>query len=199
MKKIYLFLLAGLVAGCTAAQAPEPVAFSGEYNEDGDPIPQWAVELRKTHEQHMAEKKKEMEEYNKLLAQRPAKKQSEKTDSCKMNGHNCWEVVQKLGKTKEIRTENPDKNNIWAPDMVTYENPDLKAWGLTVTFYTMYRDGGSTDYVLNENISIHTNRSLGMQGSPVYGLTTIKFKQTGEQFIYDSVGTYMGNESPFPN
>ena len=197
MKKIYLFLLVGLVAGCTSTPAPE--IFSGEYNEDGEPIPEWAIKVGAIHEQHMAEKKKEMEEYNKLLAQQPAKKPSETPDTCKINGHNCWDVVQKLGKTKEIRTENPDKTNIWAPDIVTYENPDLKAWGLTVTFYTMYRDGGSTDYVLNDNISIHTNRSLGMQGTPAYGQTTIKFKETGKQFIYDFTGKLIGNDSPFPD
>lgn len=199
MKKIYLFLLVGLLAGCTAAPASEPVALSGEYNEDGDPIPTWAVELRKTHEQHMAEKQKKIDEYTKELAQRPAKKQSETPDPCEINGHNCWEVVQKLDKTKEIRTPNPDKDNIWAPDIVTYENPDLQAWGLTVTQYVMFRDGGSTVYVLNKNISIHTNRSIGMQGTLSYGTTTIEFKDTGKKFMYDSMGHFLGNESPFPN
>lgn len=118
---------------------------------------------------------------------------------CKINGHDCWVVVQKLGKTKEIRTENPDKNNIWAPDIVTYENPDLKKWGITVTQYTMFRDGGSTIHVLNENVSIRVNRSLGMQGTPAYGQTTVKFKETGKQFIYNFTGKLVGNNSPLPN
>lgn len=117
---------------------------------------------------------------------------------CKINGHACWDVVQKLAKTKEIRTENPDKDNIWAPDIITYENPDLKKWGITVTQYTMFRDGGSTIHVLNDNISIRINRSLGLKGTPSYGLTTIKFKETGKQFIYDFMGEFVGNNSPFP-
>lgn len=136
-----------------------------------------------------------------VQAKEPAAKAiapAEKTE-CKINGHACWDVVQKLGKTKEIRTENPDKDNIWAPDILTYENPDLTAWGITVTYFVMYRDGGSTDHVLNENVSIRTNRSIGMQGTPAYGLTTIKFKETGDQFIYDSMGHFMGNNFPFPN
>ena len=126
----------------------------------------------------------------KNIAQQTTQQAPEKAEKqeCKINGHDCWAVVQKLGQTKEIRTENPDKNNIWAPDIITYENKDLKDWGLKVTFYTMYRDGGSTLYVLNENIAMRTNRSIGMQGPPAYGQTTIKFKETGKQFVYDSTG-----------
>lgn len=130
----------------------------------------------------------------------PAKATAPITKSdCKINNHDCWEVVQKLGKTKEIRTENPDKDNIWAPDIITYENPDLKAWGITVNQHIMYRDGGSTSTILNENVAIRTNRSIGMQNTLAYGLTTIQFKETGDQFIYDSMGHFMGNDSPFPN
>ena len=140
------------------------------------------------------------EETTQVVQQKSAvtPKQKTKTD-CKINGYDCWTVVQKLGKTKEIRTENPDKNNIWAPDIVTYENPELKSWGLTVTYYTMFRDGGSTIYVLNENVSIHTNRSIGMQGTPAYGETTVKFKETGDKFIYDFMGKVIGNNSPVPD
>ncbi len=118
---------------------------------------------------------------------------------CKINGHDCWAVVQKLGKTKEIRTENPDKDNIWAPDIITYENPDLKEWGIIVTQYTMFRDGGSTIHILNDNVSIRVNRSIGMQGTPAYGETTVKFKETGDKFIYDFMGKVIGNNSPVPD
>ena len=129
----------------------------------------------------------------------PAPKKEVKQE-CKIKGHDCWAVVQKLGKTKEVRTENPDKDNIWASDIITYENNDLKKWGITVTSYTMFRDGGSTIYVLNENISIRTNRSLGMRGTPEYGMTTIKFKETGDYFIYNFMGESMGNvDHIFPN
>ena len=129
------------------------------------------------------------EEVKQVAEQQTAAASKEELDKdCKINGHDCWTVVQKLGKTKEIRTENPDKDNIWVPDIITYENPDLKKWGITVTQYTMFRDGGSTAYVLNDNVAIRTNRSIGMQGTPAYGQTTIKFKETGKQFIYDSTG-----------
>jgi len=134
------------------------------------------------------------EEAKQLAEQKPAAASKEAVDKdCKINGHDCWAVVQKLGKTQEIRAENTDKNNIWVPDIITYENQDLKDWGLKVTFYTMYRDGGSTLYVLNENIAVRTNRSIGMQGTSAYGQTTVKFKETGKQFIYDSTGKLTGS------
>lgn len=140
------------------------------------------------------------EEPKQVAQQETATTHKEEVDKdCKINGHDCWAVVQKLGKTKEIRTENPDKDNIWVADIVTYENPDLKKWGITVTQYTMFRDGGSTIHVLNDNVSVRVNRSIGMQGTPAYGQTTIKFKETGKQFIYDSTGELVGNNSPFPN
>lgn len=140
------------------------------------------------------------EEAKQVAEQKTATTPKEEVDKdCKINGHDCWAVVKKLGKTKEIRTENPDKNNIWLPDIITYENKELKDWGITVSSYVMFRDGGSTAYVLNENVAIRTNRSIGMQGTPAYGQTTIKFKETGKQFIYDSTGELVGNNSPFPN
>lgn len=134
-----------------------------------------------------------------VAKQEPSTASKEVNKDCKINGHDCWAVVQKLGKTKEIRTENPDKDNIWVPDLVTYENKELQDWGITVTQYVMFRDGGSTNHILNENVSIRVNRSIGMQGTPAYGQTTIKFKETGKQFIYDSMGKFLGNDSPFPN
>ena len=139
------------------------------------------------------------EDVKQVAKQEPSTASKEVNKDCKINGHDCWAVVQKLGKTKEIRTENPDKDNIWVPDLVTYENKELKDWGITVTQYVMFRDGGSTNHILNENVSIRVNRSIGMQGTPAYGQTTIKFKETGKQFIYDSTGELIGNNSPFPN
>ena len=125
--------------------------------------------------------------------------QANKSTDCQISGHTCWDVVQKLANTKEIRTDNPDKNDIWVPDIITYENPDLQAWGITVSQHIMYRDGGTTNTILNDNVSIRTNRSIGVQGTPAYGLTTIKFKETGDQFVYDSTGHCIGNEDPFSN
>lgn len=136
-----------------------------------------------------------------IPAEQPAAKAAApvKSSDCKINNHACWDVVKKLGSTKEIRTENPDKDSIWAPDIITYENPDLAAWGIKVTFYTMYRDGGSTDYILDDKVSIHTNRSLGMTHTPAYGMVTIKFKESGEKFIYDAQGEFQGDGAVFPD
>jgi len=136
------------------------------------------------------------EDVKQVAEQKSTTTSKEINQDCKINGHDCWAVVQKLGKTKEIRTENPDKDNIWVPDLVTYENKELKDWGITVTQYIMFRDGGSTNHILNDNVSIRVNRSIGMQGTPAYGQTTIKFKETGKQFIYDSMGKFLGNDSP---
>ena len=66
------------------------------------------------------------EEAKQVAEQKPtAAPKEEVNKDCKINGHDCWAVVQKLGKTKEIRTENPDKDNIWVPDIITYENKEL--------------------------------------------------------------------------
>ena len=139
------------------------------------------------------------EETAQVAQQKPAAPKEEVDKDCKINGHDCWAVVQKLGKTKEIRTENPDKDNIWAPDIITYENKDLKDWGITVTGYVMLRDGGSTHHILNDNVSVSVNRLIGLRGTPAYGQTTVKFKETGKKFIYDSTGKLIGNNSPFPD
>ena len=185
MKKLVL-LLAGvsLLGACVTKEEPQTTAVKSAPVVEMPEVTQPAATAQPT-----------------APAQEPASKATapaENTD-CKISGHACWDVVQKLGETKEIRTENPDKDNIWAPDIITYENPALKAWGITVNQHIMYRDGGSTSTILNDNVSIRTNRSIGMQNTPAYGMTTIKFKETEDQFVYDSMGHFMGNDSPFPN
>ena len=109
--------------------------------------------------------------------------------ACSYKGHNCWEIVALLGNTKEIRTpkENPTPEDLWTPDIITYENPALKELGMQVTFYTMYRDGGSTRYIIDDNMSVYTNNSIGADASQ-RGTKTIKFKD-GRKFIYDPDGT----------
>ena len=185
MKKLALLLVgATLFVACATKEEPQTTATKSSPVIEMPEVAQPAATAEPT-----------------TLAEQPTTKATtpSKSSDCKINGHACWDVVQKLGETKEIRTENPDKDNIWAPDIITYENPSLKAWGITVNQHIMYRDGGSTSTILNENVSIRTNRSIGMQNTPAYGMTTIKFKDTEEQFIYDSMGHFMGNDSPFPN
>ena len=110
--------------------------------------------------------------------------------ACTIKGHDCWEVAQKLSGTKEVRTPKTnatEEEDLWSPDVITYENPEIEAMGMKVTFYTMYRDGGSTQYVLDDAVSIRTNNSLGADISQ-RGSKTVKFKD-GPTFVYSSDGT----------
>jgi len=58
---------------------------------------------------------------------------------------------------------------------------------MKVTFFTMYRDGGSTQYVLDDEVAIHTNNSLAADISQ-RGTKTVKFKN-GPTFVYNPDGT----------
>ena len=133
-----------------------------------------------------------------IQPQTPAAQQTEQpapvaeeiqVSECSIKGHDCWEIVEKLSATQEVRTpkENPtEEESLWAPDVITYSNPDLESLGMKVTFYTMYRDGGSTRYVIDDEVSIHTNNSLAADISQ-RGTKTIKFKD-GPTFVYSPDG-----------
>ena len=117
---------------------------------------------------------------------------------CLINGHACWEVVQKTKNTKQIELPAPktqETPDTWfEPVKYRYENPELKAWGLDVTFYTLYRDGGSTTYILNDAIYIHTNRAIN---HPLQGYVTIKFKD-GTYYLFDPAGNVQNADLVFP-
>lgn len=122
-------------------------------------------------------------------AVKPEAAPAEQQAACTIKGHDCWEVAQKLSGTREIRTpkENPtEEESLWTPDVITYENPEIEALGMKVTFYTMYRDGGSTQYVLDDEVAIRTNNSLAAEASQL-GTKTIKFKD-GPTFVYSPDG-----------
>lgn len=104
-------------------------------------------------------------------------------EACTINGHDCWEVVQLLPQTQEFQEPNPE-DNIWVPTLYRYENPALEAWGIKVHSYVMYRDGGSTQYTLDD-VGVLTNRRLG--DNPQYGQVTLKFKD-GRQYRYSAEG-----------
>lgn len=118
-------------------------------------------------------------------------KQTDNTQVCKINKKDCWKVAKLLANTKEVPT-NPEtaSEELWwnIPGGKKYENADLAKMGLTVTHYIMYRDGGSTIYVLNDEVSFATNRRLGE--NPEYGITTVRFKD-GQTFKYDKDGNLM--------
>jgi hypothetical protein len=118
-------------------------------------------------------------------------KQNAAADMCKINKKDCWEIAQLLPKTKDVpaHPETASEELWWnIPGGTKYENADLAKVGLTVTHYIMYRDGGSTVYVLNDEVSFSTNRRLGE--NPDYGVTTVRFKD-GRTFKYDADGNLM--------
>lgn len=112
-------------------------------------------------------------------------------DGCKIKGYACWDVIQKLGQTEEVRTpkENLTEEDLWLPDNITYKNPALEAMGIKVTFYTMYRDGGSTQYVLDDEVAIRTNNAIAAPAAEK-GTKTVKFKN-GPTFKYAPDGTLL--------
>lgn len=111
----------------------------------------------------------------------------ETASACQVKGHDCWQIAQLLDKTQEITldTKTQQGENTWQNN-VKYENPDLAAKGLTVTHHVMYRDGGSTLYVLDDQVAFFTNRRLGP--NPQLGYTTVTFKDNGQKFVFDTKG-----------
>ena len=109
------------------------------------------------------------------------------TPACSVSGYDCWQVAQLLDKTQEITlsTKAPQGEDSWQNN-IKYENPELAAKGLTVTHHIMYRDGGSTLYVLNDQVAFFTNRRLGPNKE--LGYTTVTFKDNGQKFVFDTKG-----------
>lgn len=98
---------------------------------------------------------------------------------CTINGHGCWEVVQLLKQTKIIQNEDPADHpqEPWPHYIYTYENPALQNWGITIDKYDMFKDGGSTIYILNGgSIAVRTNRKIGSPRAQM-GAVTVRFKK----------------------
>lgn len=100
---------------------------------------------------------------------------------CTINGHGCWEVVQKLAQTQITYPDGPETTN---RKMKNFENPALQAWGITVTQYVMFKDGGSKVYYISctektcPQIKIFKDHKFG---SPEYGFVTIIWPDDTEQ------------------
>lgn len=116
-----------------------------------------------------------------------ATSKKETTSACKVKGHDCWQIAQLLSKTNEIQLEGTEEQgeNIWKHP-VRYENSDLSAMDITVTQHIMYRDGGSTVDILDDQVAFFTNRRLGR--NPQLGYVTVTFKETGEKFVFNEKG-----------
>lgn len=133
--------------------------------------------------------------------EQPQVEQQAQNDSlpCTINAHNCWEVIQALKETKIIKKEDPTEypQEPWPHHIYTYENPTLQNWGIIIDKYDMFRDGGSTIYILNDSsIAIHTNRKIGSAREQI-GAVTVRFKKDpksanpefdGPQFSYSPNG-----------
>lgn len=107
-------------------------------------------------------------------------------NDCTIQGKTCLEIAQLLSKTEEIALDTVENQGEDVSHPVKYNNPDLAAMNLEVTHHMMYRDGGSTIDVLNDNISFFTNRRLGP--NPQRGYLTVTFKESGKKFIFDEKG-----------
>ncbi|MBR4682930.1 MAG: hypothetical protein IKP06_06500 [Elusimicrobiaceae bacterium] len=109
------------------------------------------------------------------------------TQPCSINGQDCWHVAQLLENTKRIpiepsSTEQADQRRPTA----MYKNPDLTALGIKVVAGELFQDGGSTTYMLEGGIAIHTNRSISAKNAQ-YGFVTVLFAQ-GPKYVFNASG-----------
>ncbi|MCR5504612.1 MAG: hypothetical protein K6E94_03485 [Elusimicrobiaceae bacterium] len=72
-------------------------------------------------------------------------KKASKTD-CKINGYKCWNVLKLFTLNSQLTEEQREAK--------------LKKLGLTITYSTMYRDGGSWSYQLSDGTAIHVTNSI---------------------------------------
>ena len=175
MKKLNVFLIAALLAaGCATAPTStveEPTKKEVVYNEDGVPIPDWALELTAKHEQHMKEKEQELKEYMDSLAKQPKRPAPEEVNkqACKINGHDCWKVLK-----------------VFVPGSTASDEQqaaELKKMGLTITESVMYRDGGSRNITLSDGTRVHISNSLWDRSHNM----TVKLTN-GTTIVYDTDG-----------
>ena len=108
------------------------------------------------------------------------------TQVCTINGQDCWEVVQLLENTKRIPIEPSEAGQTdQRHPTAMYKNPDLTALGIKVVAGNLIEDGGSTAYMLEGGVHVHTNRSMGK--NPRYGFVTILFAN-GPKYVFNSSG-----------
>lgn len=134
MKKLNLFLLAILLAGCATVSKnsaeenstkPSPVISAEEMNKLLAP----QQELKKVEEQIQAN----------------SSKKSDNKD-CKIKGQKCWNVLKLFTLTAKYTTEE--------------RAAELKKMGLSIEYSTMFRDGGSMMYQLSDGTNIHVTNSI---------------------------------------
>ena len=96
------------------------------------------------------------------------------TQVCKISKYDCWKVAQLFKLGTESKKEE--------------RNAKLKKMGLSVTFSTMYRDGGSWSYQLSDGTNLHVSNSLWNRSGDIK--ITLP---TGQIFTYDAQGNRKTN------
>ncbi len=101
---------------------------------------------------------------------------TEKTNTqvCKISKYDCWKVAQLFKLGTESKKEE--------------RNAKLKKMGLSVTYSTMYRDGGSWGYQLSDGTNLHVSNSLWDRSGDIK--ITLP---TGQVFAYDAQGNRKTN------
>ena len=160
--------------GCTTV--PETIA--EEYNEEGVSRPEWAIRWDALQAKHAEEEKKAEEEYENLIVQTQAQHQAPQEvnkQACKINGHDCWEVVKLF---------TPAFNGT-----LVEKEEKLKTMGLNITSSTMYRDGGTRGYKLSDGTSLLVVNSLRDHS----GNVTVTLPD-GTSITYDTMGYQISSD-----
>lgn len=162
MKKLFLFLLIALaVAGCAST------AQNSKMSQE---------EIDKIVKEYFAPVQEEQPNVQPPEPEKVQPQATEKTNTqvCKISKYDCWEVAQLFKLGTESKKEE--------------RNTKLQKMGLTVTFSTMYRDGGSWGYQLSDGTYLHVSNSIWDNSGD------IKIKLPGGQtFLYDDQGNRKNN------
>ena len=176
MKRLFLFLLAGLlVAGCSST----PKVVLGAESEEEEEVlstPDWVVKLEEDRARRAEEKKQAEEEYAKLIAQQQKEvktaAQKAQKEECKINGHDCWDVVKIFMPSSKASDE----------EQAAY----LKKMGLSIKKSITYRDGGSKSIELSDGTFLWISNSLWDRSHNI----TVKMTN-GKSLVYDTEGNQM--------
>ena len=108
------------------------------------------------------------------------------TRACLINGQDCWKVAKLLDNTKRIAIQLPSTDQSPRQSTAQYKNPELTELGIKVVAADLFQDGGSTIYMLEGGVYIHTNRSISANNSQ-YGFVTVLFP-AGLKYVFNSAG-----------
>ena len=141
---------------------------------------------------------KDLAQQGELAWQSKRKQSYAKYKPCLINGHDCWNVVELLDKTKVIYPTEIDANGRNWGRLISstpphYENPALKEMGIEIIKAGAFYDGGSRLYQFSNGIQIYFNEYAG-NPNPERGFTTITWTN-GQQFKFNERG-YLVSYTP---